>query len=114
MRVGPVSAAELPPRESHTTRPGRDRTIALLLFVTLVLTVLVQRRSLGSFFGADDLIHLEQAYGIAPPPLVPWRVLTQVLYFRAMIHLVGPAPVSRRSCWRPASTRRRWPTWMRS
>ena len=92
MRVGPVSAAELPPRESHTTRPGRDRTIALLLFVTLVLTVLVQRRSLGSFFGADDLIHLEQAYGIAPPPLVPWRVLTQVLYFRAMIHLVGPAP----------------------
>lgn len=76
----------------HASRPGRDRTITLLLFATVALTLLVHRRSLGSFFGADDLIHLEQAYGIAPTPLVPWRVLTQVLYFRTMIHLVGPAP----------------------
>lgn len=58
----------------------------------MVLAALVHRRALGSFFGADDLIHLEQAYGILPTPLVPWRVLTQVLYFRTMVHLVGPSP----------------------
>jgi hypothetical protein len=84
--------ARLPPMVPHATRAGRDRTIALLLSVALVLTVLVHRRSLGSFFGADDLIHLEQAYGLAPTPLVPWRLLTQVLYFRTMVQLVGPVP----------------------
>jgi hypothetical protein len=83
-----VEASPPPP----ASRPARDRAVAILLFVTLVLVVLVQRRALGSFFGADDLIHLEQAYGIAPTPWIPWRVLTQVLYFRGMVHLVGPAP----------------------
>jgi len=90
--IAAANGAGIAPTVPRASRPGRDRTIILLLFVTLVLTVLVHRRSLGSFFGSDDLIHLEQAYGIAPTPLVPWRVLTQVLYFRAMVHLVGPAP----------------------
>jgi hypothetical protein len=58
----------------------------------LALVVWVQRRAVGSFFGADDLIHLEQAMGILPTPLTPWRVLTQVLYFRVMLLLFGPAP----------------------
>lgn len=92
MKAGAARAARLPPTAPQTSGPGRDRTVAFLLFVTLALTILVHRRSLGSFFGADDLIHLEQAYGIVPTPLVPWRVLTQVLYFRTMVHLVGPAP----------------------
>jgi hypothetical protein len=54
----------------------------------------VQGPAVFSFFAADDLVHLQQAAGIIPTPHQPWRVLTQVLYFRAMYGLVGPSSIA--------------------
>jgi hypothetical protein len=78
--------------EVPASHPRPSQRHLVWLGLVLVLVVWVQRRALGSFFGADDLIHLEQASGILRTPLVPWRVLTQVLYFRIMLPLFGPAP----------------------
>jgi hypothetical protein len=70
----------------HTDRAGaRSPRVLLWLLVPVLLALWVQRRALGSFFAADDLIHLEQARGILPTLLLPWRALTQVLYFRGML-----------------------------
>jgi hypothetical protein len=77
---------------ARTSGPRRERGQLASLLIALLLAVWVQRRALGSFFGADDLIHLEQAYDILPTLFVPWRLLTQVLYFRMMAGLFGPAP----------------------
>ena len=66
----------------------------LPLLAALVLTAWVHRRSLFAFFSSpDDLRHLQQALGLRPTQVTPFRVLSQVLYFRAMVRVVGLDPL---------------------
>ena len=59
----------------------------------LLLTLWTQRHSLASFFSSpDDLVHLQQAAGLRPILRSPFRFLSQVLYFRAMVAAVGLDP----------------------
>ncbi|HVP15347.1 MAG TPA: tetratricopeptide repeat protein, partial [Terriglobales bacterium] len=78
--------------ENDVPSPRASALRRLAWLVPVLLALWVQRRALGSFFAADDLIHLEQARAILPTLLLPWRALTQVLYFRGMLALFGPAP----------------------
>jgi hypothetical protein len=78
-----------PPR-----RLGELRLSILGLAGCLALVAWVQRHALLSFFGPDDLIHLEQAVGLRPTLPTPLRYLTQVLYFRTMVHVVGLNPLA--------------------
>lgn len=69
------------------------RRYALLLSLLVVTSILlVHWRALFCFFSADDLVHLQQAAQLLPTPHQPWRILTQVLYFRMMLALFGPSP----------------------
>jgi len=56
---------------------------------------LVHRREIGAFFTSpDDLTHLQQAVGLTPIYPTPFRLLSQVVYFRLMLAAFGPDPVS--------------------
>ena len=70
-----------------------ERRDLLLLVGPLLLAAWAQRHAIGAFFSPDDLIHLEQAAGLRPTLPSPFRVLSQVLYFRAMYALAGPNPL---------------------
>jgi hypothetical protein len=75
--------------------PTRRRTAREILPLSLCIlgAAWVFSRTVGAFFSPDDLIHLEQASGLAPTPIVPWRVLTQVVYFRVMLAAFGLHPL---------------------
>jgi hypothetical protein len=77
-------------------RHGHERfgafAFALLMAGLLILVGWVQRRSLVAFFGPDDLIHIEQAIGLRAPSASPLRFLSQSVYFKAMLAVVGPYP----------------------
>ena len=63
------------------------------LWLALIMTAWVQRRSLAAFFSSpDDLRHLQQAVGLRATQLSPFRYLSQVLYMRAMVFVVGMNP----------------------
>jgi hypothetical protein len=85
-RAAPPDGAA-PPKRWRTTRE------LLALSLCVLCAAWVFSRAVGSFFSPDDLIHLEQASGLAPTPIVPWRVLTQVVYFRVMLAGFGLHPV---------------------
>ena len=70
-------------------RSDRLATTAIVVGI-LAAACVVQWHAVVSFFSADDLIHLEQAAGLLPTPVMPWRYLSQVLYFRAMLWVFGP------------------------
>ena len=72
--------------------PG-DRWNWAAVGVAIAAAMFVHSRVLFTFFSADDLMHLQQAAGLLPTPLQPWRFLTQVVYFRAMLGLAGPWPL---------------------
>ena len=77
-----------------------DREVArgrARLVVTVVLCMLpalwVHGRSLATFFTSpDDLVYLEQATRLVPTPFKLFRVLSEVLYFRVMVGIVGLQP----------------------
>jgi hypothetical protein len=72
-------------------RPGRlSRGLTALGIV--VPTLWVQKLPLWMFFGPDDLIHMEQATGLLPPPASALRLFSQVAYFKLMLAVFGPAP----------------------
>jgi hypothetical protein len=76
------------------TRPARVRNSALIALAIGIAVLLVHWRALFCFFSADDAIHLEQAAGLVATPRVPWRFLTQVVYFRLMLGLFGARPLA--------------------
>ena len=49
--------------------------------------------AIGAFFSPDDLVHLEQAAGLAPVHPTPFRFLSQVLYFRIVTAVAGLSPI---------------------
>jgi hypothetical protein len=60
----------------------------------LLLAAWVHRHALSVFFTSpDDLIHLQQAAGLIPTLPTPFRILSQVLYFRLMLRIFGPHPI---------------------
>jgi hypothetical protein len=70
---------------ARLTRPSGRFLRLLPLLAVLALVAWVHRRSLFAFFSSpDDLRHLQQALGLRPTQVTPFRVLSQVLYFRAM------------------------------
>lgn len=73
-------------------RVGRQREVGHVALGMLMaaLVLVVQYRPLFMFFGPDDFIHMEQAVGLLPPPVGPFRALSQVYYFRWMLAWVGP------------------------
>ena len=83
--------------KAHLMRSDRLATTAIVVGI-LVAACVVQWHAVVSFFSADDLIHLEQAAGLLPTPVMPWRYLSQVLYFRAMLWVFGPWPTAFMSC----------------
>ncbi len=78
------------PQDAPPFRPKYALTLALITVV--VLAAWVQRRPLLAFFGPDDLIHIEQALGILPPPHTLFRILSQFFYFGVMLSAFGPYP----------------------
>jgi hypothetical protein len=74
------------------TRTSKFRSFSPLVLVAILLSAWVQRRILSSYFGSDDLLHLEHVLGLRPTPELPWRFLTQVVYFRSMPALFGLDP----------------------
>lgn len=76
--------------------PAFDRlrlTGLLGLVLIIVLGLWAQRHLLILFFGADDLIHLQQAAGLLPTAPTPYRLISQVVYFRAMLAAFGTDPL---------------------
>jgi hypothetical protein len=73
-------------------RPWLTSTV-LAVLGCVILVVWVQRHALFAFFSPDDLIHLQQAVGLKPILPTPLRFLSQVAYFRGMVHLFGPSPL---------------------
>ena len=69
---------------------GRERW---LLIACLALVVWAHQRVFAAFFSSDDLVHLQQAVGLRPTLATPFRFLSQVLYFRAMVPLFGLLPL---------------------
>jgi hypothetical protein len=58
----------------------------------LLLTAWAQRHALPGFFNPDDLVHLQQAAGLKPILASPFRILSQVFYFKLMFATVGLDP----------------------
>lgn len=80
--------------QAFTLERSSTRRFAWPLAITAVAAGwIVHWRALFAFFSADDLMHLQQAAGLLPTPTQPWRFLTQVAYFRAMLELFGPRPL---------------------
>ena len=75
------------PRSGSTS--NATRATLLVLALVFLSTAWVHRRTLGSFFAPDDILHMGQALGLSPTPLVPWRFLSQVVYFRVMLERFG-------------------------
>lgn len=70
------------------------RRDSLVLATCLLLAAWVHQRALWVFFTSpDDLVHLQQAAGLIPTLSTPFRILSQVLYFRAMFRIFGPNPL---------------------
>jgi hypothetical protein len=83
------SRTNLPSAPARLT--GAD---AAVLAGCIVLSAWVQRHALGAFFSSpDDLVHLQQAAGLRPTLPSPFRWLSQVVYFRAMLRVFGLDPV---------------------
>ncbi|TMQ69123.1 MAG: hypothetical protein E6K81_15665 [Candidatus Eisenbacteria bacterium] len=86
-----MTAREPESGPSERVRAGGSDLIAIA--GCALLAAWVFRRALFSFFSSpDDLFYLEQAVGLRPTPLGPFRFLSQVVYFRAMVGLVGLDP----------------------
>lgn len=79
--------------DAETAAVRRHRWSSAAVPVAIAAALYVHGRALLTFFSADDLMHLQQAAGVLPTPLQPWRFLTQVVYFRAMLWLFGPWPL---------------------
>ncbi len=77
----------------HQDVPGQLPFGPTGLGLLLVLAIWVQRHLPGLFFAPDDLMHLQQAAGLVATAPSPHRILSQVLYFRAMLHAFGPDPL---------------------
>lgn len=59
-----------------------------------ILVAWVHGRALGAFFTSpDDLVHLQQAAGLTPTLPTPFRLLSQVVYFRSMYAVFGTQPM---------------------
>lgn len=65
---------------------------AVLLAVLALVTIVVQRHVLREFFALDDLILFQQASGIRDWPLTPWRWLSGLAWFKAVVPLWGHEP----------------------
>ena len=76
---------------ARTLPPG---AAAVLVAASLVLLVfVVQRHVLGTFFALDDGFLFQQARGLRPWPVMPWRWLSGVAWFRVVVPLWGVDPL---------------------
>ena len=76
-------------------RPHGTRASLLPISAAVLLAASTQVPALGAFFSSpDDLVHLQQAAGLRPALLSPFRYLSQVVYFRVMMTLFGPLPIA--------------------
>ncbi len=65
---------------------------ALVLAALALVTIAVQRHTLHAFFALDDLVMFQQASGIRPWPLTPWRWLSGWAWFQAVVPMWGHEP----------------------
>ncbi len=87
-------AASAATPERTPVRPLPPGAGAALVVASLVLLVfVVQRHVLGAFFALDDGVLFQQARGLRPWPVMPWRWLSGVAWFRAVVPLWGVAPL---------------------
>lgn len=87
-------AAPPKPRKSPAPRPARLFTppVWALLAAVAVATVVVHRHALLAYFALDDLVLFQQAHGIRPWPITPWRWLSGWAWFRAVVPFWGEQP----------------------
>ena len=80
-------------RHAEVAKPAVVLPPWLLPSLALLLGAWVHRRALGAFFSTDDFRRLEEAAGLLPAIPTLWRLLSEVLYVRAMLALFGPEPL---------------------
>ena len=80
-------------RHETAAKPAASLPPWVLPSLALLLAAWVHRRALGAFFSTDDFVRLEEAVGLLPAIPTLWRLLSEVLYVRAMLGLFGPEPL---------------------
>ena len=65
---------------------------AAVVAALVVVTLIVQRHTLRAFFALDDLVMFQQAAGVRPWPVSPWRWLSGGVWFRAVVPMWGHEP----------------------
>ena len=79
-------------RPATTVRPFTP-PLPVLALVVVALVVFAHRHVLDAFFALDDLILFQQAAGVRAWPETPWRWLSGIAWFRAVVPMWAHEPL---------------------
>lgn len=80
------------PRPVTAARPFTP-PLPVLALAVVALVVFAHRHVLGAYFALDDLILFQQAAGVRAWPETPWRWLSGIAWFRAVVPVWGHEPL---------------------
>ena len=91
-KPGPAHDGARRAGETPTGRRPLAVPAAAVVAALVVVTLIVQRHTLRAFFALDDLVMFQQAAGVRPWPVSPWRWLSGGVWFRAVVPMWGHEP----------------------